>query len=257
MCKIGPYGNPFPVKYFSHSIIDGKFRFNFLVKPALTASTLLGLLLLNGCGKPPETVPSHTPETTPHPVPSKPSVVVQPPVNSPAPTSTPTPAGRVVYVVTGFQAMNSDGTHDVPNGAAVNVLAEEGDEYLIEFQGISVRTPKTYFSESLVEETKLTEETSPPADAIPLETTPPAVSAQATPDTPTPSAAPDAAMAVDEKKATELIGEIRTLNDQIRQANDQMEVAPQDEKASEAARIEKLKKRRDALSENLTEFAKP
>ena len=45
--------------------------------------------------------------------------------------------------------------------------------------------------------------------------------------------------------------------DEIRTATDKMEVSPAAEKAAEAARIEKLKKRRDALSESLTEVAKP
>lgn len=223
-----------------------------------------GLLLTGGCGKAPETSAetSAEPATEPASTPtnSKPSAVVQPPGK--------TAPERIVYVAAAFQAMNSDGTHDVPAGAAVKVLAEEGDEYVIEYEGISVRTPKGFFSETRLEEAAVpTPEpvaAAPTPDVIPLpEATPalpepvqPETLAEATPP-PMPAGTPDPAMAADEEKATELIGEIRAVNDEIRTATDKLETAPAPEKAKEAARIEKLKKRRDTLSEDLTKVAKP
>jgi hypothetical protein len=230
-----------------------------------------GLLLTGGCGKAPEpsAETSAEPTTQPASTPtnSKPSAVVQPPGKE-APE-------RIVYVAAAFQAMNSDGTHDVPAGAAVKVLAEEGDEYVIEYEGISVRTPKGFFSETKIEEvaapTPEPVAAAPTPDMIPLpEATPalpepaPAQPEPAQPETlaegatePTPAGTPDPAMAADEEKATELIGEIRAVNDEIRAATDKLETAPAPEKAKEAARIEKLKKRRDTLSEDLTRVAKP
>lgn len=238
---------------------------------ALTGAALLGLLLAGGCGKTPEPVAEATPETAPAPSPNtttKPSLVVQPPASTPTPA-----AARVVYVATAFQAVNSDGTHDFPARAAVNVISEEGEDYVIEYQGISVRTPKTFFTETLVEEVAAPEPppvaAAPTPDTIPLpaegslpETAPvppetaPAPVAESAPLA-LPAGTPDPALATDTAKTTELIGEIKTLNDEIRTASDKLELAPAAEKSREAARIESLKKRRDRLSENLTEVAKP
>jgi hypothetical protein len=223
-----------------------------------------GMLTLGGCGKSPEqtaTPPAEaTPEAASTPTSSKPSLVVQPPSNA---------KPKTVYVIEGFQAVSTDGTHDVPTGAAVNVVSEEGDEYVISYQGLSVRTPKAYFSETVIQETVTPAPTpvaaapSPTPDTIPLSsdttpvepTTPSADSMTAA--TPIPVATPDPAMAADDAKAQELMGQIRSINDEIRSATDKMEVAPSAEKAQEAAKIEKLKKRRDALSGSLTEVAKP
>lgn len=250
-----------------------RMRMNFLfsvgrlapaLKMALTNAALLGLLLAGGCGKTPEPVTEATPEPAHTPTSTKPSLVVQPPASIPTPAAT-----KVVYVATAFQAVNSDGTHDFPARAAVNVIEEEGEEYVIEYQGVSVRTPKTFFTATLAEEAAVPEPSpvaaAPTPDTIPLSSEGPlpetaAVPTEATP-TPvaeaTPVATPDPAMATDAAKTTELISAIKTLNDEIRSASDKLEVAPAAEKSEEAARIEKLKKRRDRLSENLTEVAKP
>jgi hypothetical protein len=225
------------------------------------------MLTLGGCGKAPEpaapTVPAATatPEATSTPTSGKPSAVVQPP----AKTDT-----KTVYVIEGFQAVSADGTHEIPTGAAVTVISEEGDEYVISHQGLSVRTPKAYFSETIVEAPAPSPspiaDASPTPDTIPLTTEPAATPtalepvANATPNpiaTPGPDATPDPALAADEAKSQELMGQIRSINDEIRSATDKMEVAPSNEKAREAAKIEKLKKRRDSLSEDLTKVAKP
>lgn len=224
------------------------------LKMALTTTALAGLLLAGGCGKAPEPVTEAAPSPSPTPTSTKPSLVVQPPTNAPA---TPPPAARVVYVATAFQAVNSDGTHDFPARAAVNVVAEEGEEYVIEYQGISVRTPKAFFTETLVEEASQPEPS--PVAAAPTPDTIPLSPAAEVPTTATaePLATPDPAMATDGAKATELINEIKTLNDEIRTASDKLEVAPAAAKSEDAVRLEKLKKRRDRLSEDLTEVAKP
>lgn len=221
------------------------------------------MLALGGCGKAPESPadPAATPEANGTPTSGKPSAVVQPPSKG-------TP--KVVYVIEGFQAVSADGTHDIPTGAAVVVLSEQGDEYMISHEGLSVRTPKAYFSETRIEAVATPTPVavaSPTPDTIPLATEPAATEpvvaepvAAATPNpiaTPGPDATPDPALAIDEAKSQALMGQIRSINDEIRSATDKMEVAPAAEKEKEAEKIEKLKKRRDSLSEDLTKVAKP
>jgi hypothetical protein len=240
---------------------------------------MAGLLILAGCGKAPEPAAPPTTEATPEPTGTpasgKPSLVIQPPAAS-QPEST--PAAKVVYVIEGFEAVSTDGTHEIPTGAAVTVLAEEEDEYLISYENLSVRTPKAYFSETRIEEAARTEpEASQPAasesadtmpsatpDAITLNEEPPAPAETATlteetviTTAPEPAATPDPALAETEAKTRELMEQIRSINDEIRAATDKMEGAPSAEKAKEAAKIKRLKKRRNALSEDLTKVAKP
>lgn len=218
------------------------------------------MLALGGCGKKPESPAnsSATPEANGTPTSGKPSAVVQPPAKA---------APKVVYVIEGFQAVSADGTHEIPTGAAVVVLSEQGDEYLISHEGLSVRTPKAYFSETRIEAIATPTPVavaSPTPDTIPLATEPEPVAtepvAAATPNpiaTPGPDATPDPALAADEAKSQALMGQIRSINDEIRSATDKMEVAPAAEKEKEAEKIQKLKKRRDSLSEDLTKVAKP
>jgi hypothetical protein len=236
---------------------------------------MAGVILLGGCGKAPEpaaTAEAAPAETTPEPAATptsgKPSLVVQPPA---APKAEPAAVEKIVYVIEGFEAVSTDGTHQIPTGAEVRVLAEENDEYLISYGNLSVRTPKAYFSETRIEEAAAPEPepqpepAAPTPDAIPMSAdtapaepaaTPPAAEPVAV-ATPGPEATPDPAMAADEAKTQELMGQIRSIDDEIRATTDQVNGAPAVEKAKAAAKIEKLKKRRDALSENLTKVAKP
>lgn len=185
-----------------------------------------------------------------------------------------------MYVIEGFQAVNADGTHEIPTGAAVNVVAEEGDEYVISYETLSVRTPKAYFSETRIEEvappapSPVAAAPSPTPDTIPLAADQPPTEpvappapvepvAAATPApveplaSPVPAAPPETVQTADDVKAQALMNQLVTVNDEIRAATDKLEVAPAAEKAKEAAKLEKLKKRRDALGASLTEVAKP
>lgn len=203
---------------------------------AVAGVILSGLLIFPGC-KPttkPEPVPEQTSEPSPAPVrnPSKPSAIVEPPQDSVVSAPTPAAASREVYIVTAFQAVSDVGTHDFPAGAKVKVLGEEGEDYLIEYNGVSVRNHRSNFSDTLVE--------------------PAATPALAVEDpSPTPVAtdalAPDTIMTEEDRKNARTLEDIRVLNDEIRTAQDK------DEKAT----AEKLKKRRDQLSEDLTKTAKP
>jgi hypothetical protein len=241
------------------------------------------MLLLASCGKAPEptTPPTAGAEQEPSGTPTsgKPSLVVQPPAKSAA-----SPAGKVVYVIEGFEAMNADGTHEIPTGAEVQVVSEEGDEYVISYGDLSVRTPKAYFSETRIEEiaeptpAPVAEAPTPTPDTIPLSSDQPFTEplaipapepiAAATPEpveptepvpaaTPVPESSTLTVQTADDLKAQALMSQIVTINEEIRSATDKMEAAPASEKAKEAAKIEKLKKRRDALGASLTEVAKP
>jgi hypothetical protein len=231
-----------------------------ITPPGALAAVLLGFA---ACGKAPEPeapTTAEAPAASPAQSPGKPSLVVQPPTRT-----------KTVFVLTAFQAVTSDGTQDVAVGEEVTVLEEQGDEYVIAYRDLSVRTPKAFFSDSPVappSAAPVTEPTPALAEATPEPTAPPEPTATPDPTTqpleaaaepapPEPSSTPDPALTADTAKTDALIGEIRSLNDQIRIATDQMETAAAPDKAAEAARIEKLKKRRDQLSADLTRVAKP
>lgn len=227
------------------------------VTPFLAAIALLGILFLAGCGRsenePP--VPTSQPEST-----ATPSAIATPPqgesVTAPAPESSASSQAAVpgatppknLYVVTAFEAVSELGTHKFPVGAKVNIMEEDGNDYLVEYHGVAVRNGREFFSETMPGETAPpTIETTPPG------TVTPPVSGLASSD-----ATPDPAMAAEEKKSAELLGEIRTINDEIRRAEDaQKLVTTPDSETKESSKIKNLKKRRDALSEDLTDFAKP
>lgn len=256
-----------------HRVIFSPFL-GLRLRKSLPASVLSASLLLAGCGKAPEPPPAASSEATPTPAQGKPSAVVQPPLTQPPAAPSPT-AQRTVYVLEGFQAVNSDGTHEVPTGAAVQVVAEEGDEYVIEYRGISVRTPKAYFSETLVEQVTESPAVSPTPDMIPLTADAPAVDPAATPAalpaepsdeslataTPPPMQeavpTPEPTLSAEDAKAQQLMGELRTISDEIRSASEKLPTLPPDEKSRESARINKLKKERDQIGQSLTEVAKP
>lgn len=211
---------------------------------AAASLALAGLFFSPGCKRAanPEVVPTpeSAPASTPAPNLSKPSAIAQPPTETP----TPTPA-RVVYVATPFQAKDDAGTHDFPMGAMVIVLSEEGDDYIVEYNGVSVRNARSFFSETML-------------DQIPAAPTPTPV-AFATPQTqlsnlgPDPTPVPpgaltsDAAIMEEDRKNSEKLEKIRTLNDEIRTAQEK----------DQKSKAEKLKQQRDQLSEDLTKTAKP
>ncbi|MFZ4682209.1 MAG: hypothetical protein ACOYMS_06885 [Terrimicrobiaceae bacterium] len=215
-------------------------------KRAAVAIAVAGLLFSPGCKRAPvpEPAPSPTAEESPAPTPapnlSKPSAIAQPPTETP----TPTPA-RVVYVATAFQAMDEGGTHDFPVGAMVIVLGEEGDDYIVEYNGVSVRNARTFFSETVVEQIPAS-----PTPAAPAFATPQTQLSDVAPS-PVPAApgalTSDSAIMEEDRQNSEKLDKIRALNSEIRTAQEK------NQKAAAA----KLKKQRDELSEELTRTAKP
>jgi len=230
-------------------------KMNFpAIRLALSGMILASVLFSIGCKRAasPEPSPQPTPASTPTAVLSKPSAIAEPPLDVPSPT--PAASGRVLYVVTAFQAANDAGTHDFPVGAMVNVLSEEGDDYIVEYLGVSVRNGRAFFSETVVVAAPSPIPILPattPDPALPGETLLSAAQASSTQDAATP-------MSEEDRKTSGLISGIRTLNDEIRTAHDKQLVASTtDQKEAEAALIKKLKSRRDKLSTELTKTAKP
>ena len=222
------------------------------IRLALSGMVLASILFSTGC-KPaasPEPAPPPMPVSTPAAVPSKPSAIARPPLDVPSPSPQATP-GRVLYVVTAFQASDNAGSHDFPVGARVNVLSEEGEDYIVEYQGVSVRNGRVFFSEAVV---------MPPVPPLPATTPDPGLPGETLLSAAQSSPSPDAAASLseEERKTSQLIDGIRVLNDEIRTAHDkQLGASTTDQKDAEAALIKKLKNRRDKLSTELTRTAKP
>lgn len=214
---------------------------------------LLTVSLLAGCGKKEDAMVG-IPEATPTPAPqvSKPTVIAVPPASttpSPTPEATPTPfPTRTAYVAVAFQSVSDVGTHDFPQGIAVTVIGEEGEDYVVEYQGVSVRNSRSYFSD-----TPIAMPTPTPVAETPLP--------EATPSLPSEPAEAQADLTSEERAASALLTKIKDVNEEIRVANEKLD----SDKASgssaaaraEAARIEKLKKQKAQLSEDLTRTAKP
>ena len=141
--------------------------------------------------------------------------------------------------------MDEGGTHDFPVGAMVIVLGEEGDDYIVEYNGVSVRNARTFFSETVVEQIPASPTPVPPSFA------PPQTQLSDVAPSPAPAApgalTSDAAILEEDRQNSETLEKIRTLNSEIRTAQEK------DQKATAA----KLKKQRDELSEELTRTAKP
>lgn len=223
---------------------------------------MLLLSLVTACGKKEEPAPlPEEPSPTPHV--SKPTVIAVPPASttpSPMPEATPTPfPQRTVYVAVAFQSVSDVGTHDFPQGAAVTLVGEEGDEYIVEYQGVSVRNHKSYFSDEVIEVAPAP--TPSPTPETPV--APPAVEPplpEATPDLPAQPSSAQSSTSEDQTTAA-MLNKIKDLNDEIRVASDKLEL-DQDTASSatiraEKARIEKLKKQKQRLSEDVTRMAKP
>lgn len=242
--------------FFTVCPLFSKFCMNKSILPLLGVCFMVGL---SGCGK------------KPAPALPEPEVIVQPPsANKPAPTPEPTPEPtpvptpeptplpppepvadsiqepiRQVYVVTAFQSVSEIGTHDFPQGAKVNLLAIEGEDYLVELGGVSVKNNKIFFSE-----TEVLEETPEPVAAAQPEPTPPAP--LPTPEAPT-------TLTTEDKKIGDLSDKIRLLDEEVRAAKEKaaQEAASGASNASSSRDVEKLKKERDRLSEELSDIAKP
>jgi hypothetical protein len=241
---------------------------SFLPEPASASvrgfACLAALCLLAGCG------PSPEPEETPAQSEVSPSIPPPDPLATPAPSPQETSSSslpQTLFVVTAFQAVSNLGTHDFPRGAKVNVLSEEGDEYLVELEGVGVQIGKAYFSETdpaAVPQAAATPAPSPsPAPAEPAAMQEPAADnpdtmAAEDPDTieieeetsvtesaPTPSPT-ETAVPADEQRIAELTESLREVNEKIRSGETQP-----------GENIDALRKKRERLGEELTTYGKP
>jgi len=220
-----------------------------------------GILLFSGCGRS-EEKPGDDAQESPTPSPIVDSLQDAPeplptPSLSPSPQATATQATatapKTLYVVTAFEAVSDRGTHQFPVGAQVNVMEVDGEDFLVEYNGVAVRNGQEFFSETMVTESVAAEPV-PPA-ATPAPESSPAPEEQAWPAA---TGTPDPRMGAEEEKSAELLGEIRSINHEIRQAEDAQKLTTgSDTEVKDSSEIKSLKKRRDALSEDLTDFAKP
>jgi len=244
------------------SLLPGRFSVS---TPGLAC--LASLCLLAGCG------PSPQPEETPAQSDATPRIPPPETRETPAPAAAQTPSQNLpetLFVVTAFQAVSNLGTHDFPRGAKVNVLSEEGDEYLVELDGVGVQIGKAYFSgtdPAAADQATATPATipapSPAEEAVPPETFEdapetlaaegadiieieekemPAVMSDSTPAPP----ATEAPAPADEQRISELTESLREVNEKIRSGETQP-----------GENLETLRKKRDHLGEELTTYGKP
>lgn len=211
-----------------------------------------------GCGKSP------TPDNTAgEPSETPPGIPLPDPTSTPQVSATPAPPTHPekVFVVTAFQAVSEIGTHDFPAGTEVNVLKEEGEEYLVERDGVGVQISKSYFSESdpnAISATSIpTNEPKPQTiaeeetvDTIEMEGVPAPIE-----QTPAPLAEDTLTEeAIENPRVDEITQSLREINDQIRSTQNRQGSQGTSTSQSE---LENLKKKRDQLGKELTTYGKP
>lgn len=224
------------------------------------AGIALSGILLSGCGRSDEK-PTDAAQESPTPsavaeAPHDASATPAPPPETSVPATTTSATAtppKTLYVVTAFEAVSDLGTHQFPVGAKVNVMEVEGNDYLVEYNGVAVRNGREFFSETEAADSVVAEPVPPVATPTPEASPTPEEQAW-----PAATGTPDPQMSAEEGKSAELLGEIRTINHEIRQAEDaqKLESSP-DAEVKDSSEIKGLKKRRDALSKDLTDFAKP
>lgn len=212
-------------------------------------------LALAGCGQPPS--PS-APEASPPPTPE-----ATPEASSPAAESTPQPESKpkTLYVTTEFRAVSQLGTHEFPVGTPVELLEEQGEDYVVQHGDVAVRIHRSYFSETLplpppptVEATPAPE---PSPDLIPME--PQGASAeeslvslpQPAPEpwpasSPAPPPTPEP-LTAEQQKVEELTESIRQVDQRLREAQN----------SGDTKEAQRLRREREKLSEELTTYGKP
>lgn len=255
------------------------------IQAVLTAITLALLSLISACKPAAETSVSTLPlPSEPEPTPAGGSIVSIPEEFQAAPAETPNVTlPPVVFVTTDFTITSASGLRGIRVGEAMNFIREEGDDFVVQVDGLEFKKHKSFFSSTYVEAgtpvAPVAESLPPSAPAPTPDMLPPAIAdAEPTPDTitddlpaapgTTPAPAPLAESmptpTEEEAKVEELTDTIRGLNEKIRTSQDSLEAktkqpnppSAQDVK-KEARAIERLKAERDALSENLTEIGKP
>lgn len=248
-------------------------------RPALSRlnGRLFLCLLLAGCNPSPKAVPppaakDSAPPPAPTSVVSIPEEFLAPlpaePPKPPAATPEAQPATpRVLFVTSDFQLTTEHGIQGVRAGEAVDFVREEGGDFVVRYRGQEFRRNSSYFAETYVEP--------PRPGPTPFAGENPAVANQA-PVEPQPADAPalsgpipgeEPSLAAGQKKLAELTDTIRTLNNQIRSAQEDLDrksagtsggEAPSSAEVKKASRaIQRLKEKRDEFSGQLTEMGKP
>ncbi len=253
-------------------------------------------LLLGACSPAPEPLPSPTPEPeTTHP--SLPATRVVPiPEEFTAPSPTPEPPvavlPRVVFATSDFQVTTAHGIQGISAGEAMDFVREDDGDYVVRYGTIEFKkhssffaatyvkpaspnpspTPDTIDAPAITEQPTDSTASHPPADpssAMTAAANEPAVPENSQ-EPPLPGESPlsgtipppnDPLLQAEQKKVAEITGSIRTLNDQIRSAQDTLDrntsKLSKQEVKKESRAIQRLKEKRDALSGELTELGKP
>jgi len=136
------------------------------------------------------------------------------------------------------------GAHDFPEGAQVNLLAIDGDDYLVELEGVSVKNNKSFFGEIPVGEEV-------PAVPTPAEATP---TPEPTPFEPLPTPTPTTDLSEEERKINDLSDKIRLIDEEVRAAKEQESSSGETGSTRE---IQKLQTEKEKLSEELSTISKP
>lgn len=190
-----------------------------------------------------------------------------PPTPTPAPTPKQPVLPKVLFATSDFQVTTQHGIQGIRAGEAVNLVRDEGAEYVVEYRAIQFKKNKSYFAATYVEPAR-PEPTPFAGEKAPVAT-------RVTPESPLPDESPlsgpvpesDPALVAGQKKVGTLTDSIRALNDQIRSAQDDLDrksarssagEAPSPAETKKASRaIQRLKEKRDELSAQLTEMGKP
>jgi hypothetical protein len=196
---------------------------------------------------------------------------------APLPTETPklpsatpksTPAKpRVVFATSDFQVTTDHGIQGIRAGEAVEFVREESGNFVVRFRGLEFRKNSSYFAETYVEPSR--PEPTPFAGENPAAVSQAPAELRPAEEPPLSGTIPgdDPALVAGQKKLADLTDSIRSLNDQIRSAQEELEkkstqttggekpTAAEIKKATRA--IQRLKEKRDELSGQLTEIGKP
>ncbi|MEI6492789.1 MAG: hypothetical protein WCO94_09600 [Verrucomicrobiota bacterium] len=237
---------------------------------------LLLCLLLAGCSPSPDTAPPPAPKESAQPqvptsVVSIPEEFLSPPPADvpklPAATPKPQPAKpKVLFATSDFQVTTENGIQGIRAGEAVNFVREESGDFVVQYRGIEFRKNNSYFATTYAEPPR--PEPTPFAGENPAASHAPA-QPQPAEEPPLGGTVPgdNTALVAEQKKLADLTGTIRTLNDQIRSAQEEVDrmststsggekhSAAEVKKASRT--IQRLKEKRDELSGQLTEIGKP
>lgn len=223
--------------------------------------------LLAACRPAPDTTPTPRQKESPPPPAAAPSVVSIP-EEFLSPQPKPSVLPRVVFATSDFQVTTRHGIQGIHAGEAVNFLREEGGDYVVESDGLEFKKNKSFFAATYVEPAR--------PEPTPFSRESPPVAQRASspepllPDEPPlsgPVPADDPALIAEEKKLGDLTASIRTLNERIRSAQDELDKkstrtsggeAPSAQEIKKDSRaIQKLKDQRDQLSGQLTRMGKP